>query len=194
MFAPRPMRQSRRHLLQLLALSPLLAMQSARAGYNIWNNEFTFTRDELQTVVASRFPVTARYAQVMSIRLANPIVSLDPVNGRIRTRLDARVENQLLFSAPIDGRLSFTNGLRYDATRRAVLLDRPGAEAVDVPGLPPQYAQQLGSAATLLASEVLRDYPVHTFGPDELAIGGRRVEPGEIIVEADGLKVPLVFR
>lgn len=188
------MRQSRRHLLQFAALSTLLAARPSHAGYNIWNNEFTFTRDELQAVVSSRFPVTARYAQVMSIRLANPVVSLDPANGRIRTRLDAHVENQLLFSAPIDGRLSVTNGLRYDAARRAVLLDRPGAEAVDVPGLPAQYAQQLNSAATLLASEVLRDYPVHTFGPDELSFNGRRVEPGEIIVEADGLKVPLVFR
>lgn len=188
------MRQSRRHLLQFAALSALFVARPGYAGYNIWNNEFTFTRDEVQAAVASRFPVTARYGQVMSIRLANPVVSLDPAAGRIRTRLDARVENQLLFGVPIDGKLSVTNGLRYDPARRAVLLDRPGAEAVDVPGLSAQYAQQLSGAATLLASEVLRDYPVHTFGPEELAVGGRRVEPSEIIVEADGLKVPLVFR
>jgi hypothetical protein len=188
------MRLSRRHLLQFAALGTLLAARPGHAGYNIWNNEFTFTRDEIQAAVASRFPVTARYAQVMAIRLANPIVSLDPANGRLRTRLEARVENPLLFTSPIDGRLAVTNGLRYDAARRAVLLDRPAAEAVEVPGLPAQYAQQLNSAATLLASEVLRDYPVHTFGPNDLAIGGRRVEPSEIIVEAEGLKVPLVFR
>jgi hypothetical protein len=185
---------SRRHLLKLAALSPFFIARTSHAGYNIWNNEFTFTRDEIQAAVASRFPVTARYAQVMSIRLGNPTVSLDAAAGRIRTRLDARVENSLLLAAPIDGRLSVTNGLRWDAARRAVLLDRPAAEAVEVPGLPAAYAQQLNSAATLLASEVLRDYPVHTFGPDELAVGGRRVEPSEIIVEADGLKVPLVFR
>ena len=185
---------SRRHLLQLAALGPLFAARASHAGYNIWNNEFTFTRAEIQAAVASRFPVTARYAQVMSIRLANPVVSMDAASGRLRTRLDARVDNPMLLGAPIEGRLSVTNGLRWDAARRAVLLDRPAAEAVEVPGLPAAYAQQLNSAATLLASEVLRDYPVHTFGPDELVVGNRRVEPSEIIVEADGLKVPLVFR
>lgn len=187
------MRQSRRHLLQLVALSPLLAMQSARAGYNIWNNEFTFTRDEIQAAVLTRFPVTAKYAQVMSIRLANPVVSMDAANNRLRTRLDARIENPML-GAPIEGRLLVANGLRYDAARRAVLLDRPSVESVDVPGLPAMYAQQLNSAASVLASEVLRDYAVHTFKPEELAVGGRRVEPSDITVEAEGLKVALVFR
>ena len=118
---------------------------------------------------------------------------MDPANNRLRTRLDARIENPML-GAPIDGRLSVTNGLRYDAARRAVLLDRPGVEAVDVPGLSAMYAQQLNSAASVLASEVLRDYAVHTFKPEELAVGGRRVEPSDITVEAEGLKVALVFR
>ncbi len=172
----------------------LLRPVFAASGYNFWNNEFTFSREDMQTAVASRFPVTAQYSQLMDIRLANPLLSLDPDRSRLRTRLDARIRNQLLGGQPIDGRFTVSNGLRYDAARRAVLLDKPEAEAVEVPGLPAHYAAQLRSAASVLANEVLNGYAIHTFKPEELQFNGRRVEPQSMVVDATGLKVALAFK
>ncbi|WP_240756020.1 hypothetical protein [Pandoraea sp. XY-2] len=40
-----------------------------------------------------------------------------------------------------------------------------------------------------LAQQVLNQYPIYTFKPEQLRYGGRDVEPGTITVLSDGIKV-----
>ena len=52
----------RRHWLRAALAATLLPALSlpARAGFNLFLNEFTATRDELQAELARRFPITRR--------------------------------------------------------------------------------------------------------------------------------------
>ena len=52
-------------------------------------------------------------------------------------------------------------------------------------------AQQLQAVGAMVAEEVLRDYPLHTFRPEDLKMGMRTFKPGAITVLADGIKVQL---
>jgi len=173
-----------------LAAAALAAVAlAAHAGYNIWTGEYTFTRDELQQALDKRFPATLRYAQVVSVQLSHPRLVLDEAANRVTTQVDAQMSNALVPTPPVNGTLALNSGIRYDAARRAVLLDNPTVQDVQVQGVDPQYGQQLNAIGAVVARELLRDYPIHTFGPDELRVGGKEVVPGAITVAGDGIRV-----
>jgi hypothetical protein len=184
-----------RHAAARLALGASLACATgAWAGYNVWTGEYTFTRDELQGAVDQRFPTTLRYGQVLDVRLTHPRLVLDEASNRVTTQLDARVSNTLLPAPPLNGTLSLNSGIRYDAARRAVLLDNPSVERVDVTGMPAEYGPQLNAIGNVVAQQVLRDYPLYTFTPEQLRMGGVEVVPGDITVLRDGIKVKINTR
>ncbi len=163
----------------------------ASAGYNVWTSDYTFTRSELQAGVASRFPRDVRYGELFVVRLSNPQLSLDPANNRIVTRIDARVSSQLFGGPPVDGVLSVSSGLKYDSAARAVRLDRPVVERVDVAGMPQQSANQMSAIGNLVAQQVLTDYALYTFTPEQLQLNGQRFEPGAISITGTGIKVEI---
>lgn len=175
------------------ALAMLLAV-SAWAGYNVWTGDYTFSRQELQDAVDKRFPARLRYAQVLDVQLTHPRLLLDEANNRVTTQMDAQVSNTLLPAPPINGTLSLSSGLRYDPAKRAVLLDNPSVERVQVAGMPAQYGEQLNAIGAVVAQQLLRDYPLYTFKPEELHVAGKDVEPGAITVLADGIKVQVNTR
>lgn len=171
-----------------LALACAWSAGVAYAGYNVWTSDYTFTRQELETGVKSRFPQDLRYLQVVEVRLSNPELALDPARNRIITKVKAHAVSPFLAS-PVDGVLTISSGLKYDAAARAVRLDRPVIERVDAPGMPPAYAQLLNDVGKTAAGQALADYPLYTFKPEELQLNGQQFEPGAITVTAEGLKV-----
>lgn len=177
----------------MLAAAALAVATAAHAGYNIWTGDYTFTRQELQQAVDKRFPATLRYAQVVSVQLTHPRLVLDDANNRITTQMDAQLTNGLAASPPVNGTLSLNSGLRYDRTQRAVLLDNPTVQDVQVQGMA-LYKEQLNAIGAVVAQQLLKDYPIYTFGPDELRFGGKEVEPGAIKVEPDGIRVEVKDR
>ncbi|MGO4325885.1 DUF1439 domain-containing protein [Cupriavidus sp. 2TAF22] len=172
----------------------LLGGASAWAGYNVWTGDYTFSRQELQDAVDKRFPARLRYGQVVDVQLTNPRLVLDDANNRVSTQMDAQVSNTLLPAPPINGTLSVSSGLRYDPARRAVLLDNPAVERVQVSGMPAQYGEQLNAIGAVVAQQVLRDYPLYTFTPEQLHIAGKDIEPGAITVLPDGIQVKINTR
>ena len=172
----------------------MLVAASAWAGYNVWTGDYTFSRQELQDAVDKRFPARLRYAQVLDVQLTHPRLLLDEANNRVTTQMDAQVSNTLLPAPPINGTLSLSSGLRYDPARRAVLLDNPSVERVQVAGMPAQYGEQLNAIGAVVAQQLLRDYPLYTFKPEELHVAGKDVEPGAMTVLADGIKVQVNTR
>jgi hypothetical protein len=181
----------RRVLLAAAAIAFSFGSAGAYAGYNVWTGDYTFSRQELQSGVKTRFPRNLRYLDMFEVRLSNPELALDPAANRIITKVDARVSSPLLLAAPIDGVLTINSGLKYDAAARAVRLDRPVVERVDVAGVPAAYAQQMNEIGNAVAAQVLADYPLYTFKPEELQLNGQRFEPGAITVTADGIKVEI---
>ena len=166
---------------------------TAYAGYNVWTGEYTFTKAELQSAVNKRFPATLRYGELVSVQLSHPRLVLDETSNRVTTQMDAAVTNTVIPSPPINGTMSLNSGVRYDATRRAVLLDNPTVQDVQVQGMS-QYTQQLNAIGAVVAQQLLKDYPLYTFKPDELRFNGKDVEPGAITVAPDGIRVQVNLR
>lgn len=188
------MSSTRRNLLRLGAFGALGAVlgplpRLAHAAYNIWTGEYTMTRPEIEAAVGKRFPTTLRYGQLLAIELTNPQLQFNPQANRITTQVDAQVQNVLLQGQPLKGQLAISSALKYDPIKRAVVLDKPSVERVDVDGMPPAYGQQLNQIGASVATQVLDQYPIYTFKPEQLRYGGREVEPGAITVLPDGLKV-----
>lgn len=183
----------RRFLACATAITALAGVTGAWAGYNIWTGEYTFTRQELQTAVERRFPTTLAYGQLVSVRLSNPRLSLDANNNRVTTLMDARLTNTVIPAPPVNGKLALNSGIRYDATRRAVLLDNPTVEQVQVDGMP-QYNESLNAIGAVVAQQLLKDYPLYTFTPEQLRVGGKEVEPGAVTVAPDGIRVQVNTR
>ncbi|CAG2153341.1 DUF1439 domain-containing protein [Cupriavidus plantarum] len=161
---------------------------AAYAGYNIWTGEYTFSKAELQTAVDKRFPTTLRYGELVSVKLSHPRLTLDGETNRVITLVDAALTNTILPAPPVNGSLALNSGIRYDATQRAVLLDNPTVDQVQVQGMP-QYNEQLKAIGAVVAQQLLKDYPLYTFKPDELKLNGTEIVPGAITVAPDGIRV-----
>jgi hypothetical protein len=185
--------KSMRHALAatLLACGTLAATGASWAAYNIWTNEYTFARADLQNAIATQFPRKLRYMEMFDVNLTNPRLSLNEKTNRLITTVDAQIDNKLLMNKPVTGTLSMSSALKYDPAARAVKLDAPAVEKVDIAGVPAQYAPQLNAIGNAAAEQVLKDYPVYTFKPEQLEMNGKRFEPGTITVLSDGVKVEI---
>ncbi len=187
------MPQNRRSALQtLLALGAAAGTSMpARAGYNIFTEDYTVPRADVVAQITKRFPLRLRYAGIFEVRLTNPQVAFDAAANRLRIAVDALIANPLFLPQPVPGLLALSSGLKYDPASRAVRLDQPDADRVTLQGLSGQDAEQLQALGSVVAQQVLRDYPLHTFGPEDLRYGNRTFEPGAITVTAEGITVQL---
>lgn len=188
---PRPDRLRRQWLQGLACTAATAALwpAAARAGYNIWTSEYSLERSELQAGLERRFPVSVRYAEVFQVQLTQPRIALDPQANRLGITADARITSALLLATPLQGVLMVSSALRFDPVARAVRLHEPAADRLELRGISERDARQLQAVGSAVAQEVLRDYPIYTFGPDELRIGNRDLTLGEIVVTAEGVKV-----
>lgn len=175
----------------ILAGATLAASGASWAAYNIWTNEYTVPRADLQNAIATQFPRKLRYMEMFDVNLSNPRLSLNEKTNRLITTVDAQIDNKLLMNKPVTGTLSMSSALKYDAATRAVKLDAPAVEKVDIAGVPAQYGAQLNAIGNAAAEQILKDYPVYTFKPDQLEMNGKRFEPGAITVLSDGVKVEI---
>jgi len=176
--------------LSVLAL-PLTPVQAADPGYNIWTNEYTVSRQQLQSAIAPQFPRKLRYMDIFDVTLSNPRLGMLPAANRLNTIVDAQIANPLLLSRPVNAVLTLSSAFRYDPATRSLRLDAPKVDKVDSTDLPPQYAQQLTALGNAAADQFLRDYALYTFKPEQLQMNGKSFEPGKITVEQDAVKVEI---
>jgi len=174
--------------LSALAL-PLMPAQAADTGYNVWTNEYTVSRQQLQTAIAPQFPRKMRYMDIFDVTFSNPRLGMLPSENRMNTVVDAQIANPLLVQRPVNAVLTLSSAFKYDPATRSLRLDAPKVDKVDSTDLPPQYAQQLTALGNAAADQFLRDYALYTFTPEQLQMNGKHFEPGKITVEKDAVKV-----
>jgi hypothetical protein len=181
----------RRLCLRILAGAAIAGPYGAAwAGYNVWTGEYTVPLADLQARLAARFPVKLRYAEIFTLQLTRPQLALDPAQNRTVVTADLQVASPLL-TRTLQGVLAISSGLRFDPAAAALRLYQPQTERLDVQGLPERDARGLKDVGAVVAREVLSDYPLHTFKPEELKVGLKTLELGDITVLQDGIKVQL---
>jgi hypothetical protein len=151
-------------------------------------NGYTFSRGQMQEALARKFPFQRRFLGFFDVTLTNPQITLDPAHNRIAIQTDAQVESGL-FRQPLTGPLAVSSGLHYDAPTRSIRLDQPSVDRFDLQNVPGGLGPQISAIGSLVAGQLLNDYAVYTFKPEQLQVAGMAVEPGTITVLPEGVHV-----
>jgi hypothetical protein len=168
----------------------LVACRRALAGFNFFNSEYTVTRAELQRLIARRFPLMRRYGALFSVSLSDPQLSLDAAANRIAIAAKVTIASVLL-PQPVDGQLAISSALRYDPSTHALRLEQPNADRITLEGVDGQDAERLQRIGAVVAQELLQGQALHTFRADELTVGLKTYEIGDITVHQDSVSVQL---
>jgi len=163
----------------------------ASAGFNFWSSEYTATRSELQAMIAKQFPISQRYAEIFAVSLSDPQLDLDAGANRAAITAHVSIASPLIRAGRVDGTIALSSALRYDAAARALRLERPKAERLQLQGVGGGDAERLQQIGGLVAQELLQGRVLRTFTAEELSFGRKTYEIGDITVLADGIKVEL---
>ena len=180
---------SRRQLC-LSALGAALPWR-AWAGFNLWNGEYTATRAELQAMIAKQFPRSQRYAEIVTVALSDPQLGLNAEANRADITASVSIASPLLRAGHVDGTVALSSALRYDVAMRALRLEQPKAERVELQGVSGGDAERLRQIGSLVAQQLLQGQVLRAFTAEELTFGNKTYEIGDITVLADGIKVQL---
>jgi hypothetical protein len=190
-----PSTPSRRRVLRALLGTAALQLPfvplAAMAGFNFFTSEYTATRDELQAQIAKRFPVAERYAEIFMVGLRDPQLALDAGTNRATITATLTIASPLLAASPVQGMVAVSSALRYDAATRALRLDQPKAERLELQGVEGRDAERLQRVGAVVAQELLQGQALRSFTADELTVGRKTYEIGDITVQDNGIKVQL---
>ncbi|KAG8149425.1 DUF1439 domain-containing protein [Burkholderia catarinensis] len=173
------------------AVGVMLSLAACASTFPFIPDHYTFSRGDVQKAVARKFPYEKTVAQVVDVSLVNPAVNLLPDQNRVAVQLDAHFASPFL-RAPVSGKFTVSGQLAYDAPSRSVVLRAPAVDSLVLDGDAQMYAQQVGAAAGLLATQVLTNYPIYTFKPEQLQFAGVNYEPGTITILTNGIRVAIV--
>lgn len=154
-------------------------------------SHYTFSQQQVQEAVQRKFPYQRTISQVFQVQLANPVVGFLPDTNRVSIRLDAHLASPFL-QEPVDGVFTLSSELAYDEASKSVVLKSPNVDNVNVSGGAQAYTQQINAAAALLATQLLSNYPIYTFKPEQLQFAGVNYEPGTITILTNGIRVQIV--
>jgi hypothetical protein len=186
----RPMPHHHRRHFCLAALGATLP-SLAWAGFNFWNSEYTASRAELQAMIATQFPRSQRYAEIFTVALSDPQLGLNAETNRAAITARVAIASPLLRGGQVDGTVALSSALRYDSAARALRLEQPKAERLELQGLSGGDAERLRQIGGVVAQELLQGQVLRTFTAEELSFGNKTYEIGDITVLADGIKVQL---
>jgi hypothetical protein len=167
-------------------------LTTAWAAFNIWTSEYILSKVEVQQALSEKFPRTVNYKGVFKVTVANPVLTLDPEANRLTTTVDTTIASSLLLAKDITGKIALNSGIKYDAQSRALRLDQPVVNDVKVDGQADQNNQDIAAIANLVVGEMLNNYPIYTFTPEQLELKGQRFEPGEITIGKDKITVEVI--
>jgi hypothetical protein len=154
-------------------------------------SHYTFSQQQVQEAVQRKFPYQRTIQQVFDVALTNPVVGFLPDSNRVSVQLNARLASPFL-RQPVDGVFTLSSELAYDEASKSVVLKSPNVDSVNVSGDAQAYTQQINAAAALLATQLLTNYPIYTFKPEQLQFAGVNYEPGTITILTNGIRVQIV--
>ncbi|MFM0282372.1 DUF1439 domain-containing protein [Paraburkholderia sediminicola] len=154
-------------------------------------SHYTFSQQQVQDAVQRKFPYQRTVSQVFEVALTNPVVGFLPDANRVSVKLDARLASPFM-PQPVDGVFTLSSELAYDAASKSVVLKSPNVDNVSVSGQAQAYTQQINAAAAVLATQLLTNYPIYTFKPEQLQFAGVNYEPGTITILTNGIRVQIV--
>ncbi len=174
--------------------APLLALGGcASAGAQGIQREWNLSQVELLNAVAPRFPIKRRVGEIFDLHLLRPRLKLRPSDNKLVFGCDVGVDETLFSGRTFDGNLTFSTGLRYQASDGTVRLDGVRGESFTIAGLPARINEAVSRVGPRVVEEVLQDHEVHRFD-DRLRQGIQLLglQPGDFKVTDAGVRMKLV--
>lgn len=155
---------------------------------------YTVTAEQLQEVVAQRFPLRYPVAGLLDLGLQAPRLRLLPETNRLSAEMAVEAAGPALRRAH-SGTFEVEFALRYEASDRTLRAHQLRLGRLDFPDLQPAAVELLNRYAPALAAQSLREVVLHTLRPHDLALfDGLGLQPGPITVTPRGLVVEFVPR
>lgn len=151
--------------------------------------------DELNQLLASRFPQERQVLGLWQLTLSAPQVQLLGDQQQLRTALRLSVAERQGDGRRWQGEMVLDSALRYQSSDQTVRLRRVTVQSVRLERDQGGVLMQAQRVGTLLVEKLLEDAPLLKLSEQQQARLARAgVEPGEIRVTPDALELTLVPR
>jgi len=180
---------ARRQVLKVgcaLALAGVLAACASVVG----PRRVELPQARLQAGIERRFPLHNRMLELFDVQLTQPRLAIQPETDRIALTLDVSVAPPFLRQS-WSGTMALSGHLQLDLPHNAVVLTDTHLDRFDVNGIDASRARDLGHAADLLVSQLVRDMPVYSFRPEDLRYAGIQFVPTSLHAAPGALVVTL---
>jgi hypothetical protein len=148
---------------------------------------FTVSKDQLQQVVAKRFPLRYPVAGLLDLAVQAPELRLLPDVNRLSATMAVEASGAAL-NRKQAGIFEVEFALRYEVSDRTLRATALRFKRLDFPGLRPEASQMLNLYGQALSEKALLEVALHQLRPQDLAMADALgMQPGSITVTEKGL-------
>jgi len=176
-----------------LAAVPCLALGGvARAALPQPQPSYTVSTEQLQRVVAQRFPLRYPVPGLLDLAVQAPRLRLLPEQNRLSAEMAVEVVGPALRRRHT-GTFDVDFALRYEASDRTFRAYQLHFNRLQFPDLQPGVSELLNNYGSALAEQSLHEVVLHQVRPQDLALADvMGMQPGSITVTDQGLVIGFV--
>jgi hypothetical protein len=153
---------------------------------------FVVSKDQLQQVVAKRFPLRYPVAGLLNLEVQAPQIQLLPEINRLSAVMAVEASGVAL-NRKQAGAFEVEFALRYEVSDRTLRATGLKFKRLNFPGLQPMASEMLNLYGQTLSEKALLEVVLHTLRPQDLGMAdGLGMQPGSITVTERGLVVDFV--
>ena len=172
-----------------LAAVVLAALPQARA-----QARHTVSAEQLQQVVAQRFPLRYPVPGLLDLALQAPRLRLLPEQNRLSAEMAVEAAGPALRRSHT-GTFEVDFALRYEASDRTIRAHQLRFKRLQFPTLQPDVVELLNAYAPALAQQSLLEVVVHQLRPQDLTMADvMGIQPGSITVTQQGLEIGFALK
>jgi hypothetical protein len=186
----------RRFLLNAARYITLAAVAFASLACNTLTAQprFTVSKDQLQQVVAKRFPLRYPVAGLLDLAVQAPEILLLPEKNRLGATMQVEASGTAL-NRKQAGTFEVEFALRYEVSDRTLRATAMRFKRLDFPGLRSEASQMLNLYGQALSEKALLEVALHQLRPQDLAMADSLgMQPGNITVTDKGLVFDFVAK
>lgn len=155
---------------------------------------FVVSKDQLQQVVAKRFPLRYPVAGLLNLEVQAPEIRLLPEQNRLNAVMVVEASGVAL-NRKQAGTFEVEFALRYEVSDRTLRATALRFKRLNFPSLQPVASDMLNLYGQTLSEKALLEVVIHTLRPQDLGMAeGLGMQPGSITVTERGLVVDFVAK
>ena len=155
---------------------------------------FVVSKDQLQQVVAKRFPLRYPVVGLVDLTLQAPEIRFLPEQNRLNALMMVEASGQAL-NRNQAGTLEVEFALRYEVSDRTLRATAIRFKRLNFPGLRPVASDMLNLYGPTLSEKALLEVVLHNLKPQDLGMAeGLGLQPGSLTVTDKGLVVDFVAK